>query len=72
MTRSGKMAAYNRLHGMEEVMEMLTTGRPPEIASMLEAKRGVPEDVFDHFGDEVVVSFLVRLLLGRRQRDLRE
>ena len=32
-------------------MENLTAGKPPEIASMLEAKRGVPEDVFDHFGD---------------------
>jgi acyl-CoA hydrolase len=45
------MPAYNRLRGMGEVLESLTAGKPPEIASMLEAKRGVPEDVFDYFGD---------------------
>ena len=32
-------------------MGSLTAGKPPEIASMLEAKRGVPEDVFDYFSD---------------------
>src|SRR5215217_3946413 len=40
VTRSGKMAGYDRPHGMGGVMEDLTAGKPPEIASMLEAKRG--------------------------------
>ena len=32
-------------------MEGLMTDKPPEIASVLAAKRGTAEDVFDHFGD---------------------
>ncbi len=32
-------------------MEDLTTGKPPEIAGALAAKRGMAEDVFDHFGE---------------------
>jgi acyl-CoA hydrolase len=32
-------------------MEDLTAGRPPSIAVALAAKRGAPEDVFDHFGE---------------------
>ncbi len=32
-------------------MENLTAGKPPEIAGALAAKRGMPEDVLDHFGD---------------------
>jgi len=32
-------------------MEELTAGRPPGIAVALAAKRGAPEDVFDHFGE---------------------
>jgi acyl-CoA hydrolase len=33
-------------------MENLTAGHPPGIAAALAAKRAVPEDVFDHFGEE--------------------
>jgi hypothetical protein len=32
-------------------VEDLTAGRPPGIALALAAKRGAPEDVFDHFGE---------------------
>jgi len=32
-------------------MEDLTTGRPPDIAAALAAKRAAPRDVFHHFGD---------------------
>jgi acyl-CoA hydrolase len=32
---------------MGEVMEKSMAGKPPEIAGVLEAKRGVAEDVFD-------------------------
>jgi hypothetical protein len=32
-------------------MENLTTGRPPDIAAVLAAKRGAPEDVFHQFGE---------------------
>jgi acyl-CoA hydrolase len=32
-------------------LENLTTGRPPDIAAVLAAKHGAPEDVFHHFGE---------------------